>query len=108
MGGKIAYESRRGGDSNIYLMDTNGRNVVKLTRTPPGIDNKDPYWLTLGAFAVNPNGKLPISWGVLKRSRKPRDDVNGARRQGRVIENIASAEGVAYTLRWILLRFLFQ
>ena len=69
-GRKIAYESRRGGDSNIYLMDTNGRNVVKLTRTPPGIDNKDPYWLP-GAFAVNPNGKLPISWGVLKRSRNP-------------------------------------
>jgi TolB protein len=69
-GRKIAYVSRRGGDYNIYLMDTNGRNVVKLTRTPPGIDNKDPYWLS-GAFAVNPNGKLPISWGVLKRTGKP-------------------------------------
>ena len=69
-GSKIAYVSRRGGDYNIYLMDTNGRNVVKLTRTPPGIDNKDPYWLS-GAFAVNPNGKLPISWGVLKRTGKP-------------------------------------
>ena len=69
-GRKIAYVSRRGGDYNIYLMDTNGRNVVKLTRTPPGIDNKDPYWLS-GALAVNPNGKLPISWGVLKRTGKP-------------------------------------
>ena len=69
-GSKIAYVSRRGGDYNIYLMDTNGKNVVKLTRTPPGIDNKDPYW-SQGALAVNPNGKLPISWGVLKRSRNP-------------------------------------
>ena len=69
-GRKIAYVSRRGGDYNIYLMDTNGRNVVKLTRTPPGIDNIHPYWLP-GALAVNPNGKLPISWGVLKRTGKP-------------------------------------
>ena len=70
-GAKIAYVSHRGGDSNIYLMDTNGRNAVKLTRTPPGIDNIHPYWLPLGAFAVNPNGKLPLSWGVLKRFGKP-------------------------------------
>ena len=70
-GRKIAYVSHRNGDSNIYLMDTNGRNVVKLTKTPPGIDNKDPFWLPRGAFAVNPNGKLPISWGVLKRTGKP-------------------------------------
>ena len=70
-GSKIAYVSRRGGDYNIYLMDTNGKNVVKLTKTPPGIDNKDPYW-SPGALAVNPNGKLPISWGVLKRTGKPR------------------------------------
>ena len=69
-GRKIAYVSRRGGDYNIYLMDTNGKNVVKLTKTPPGIDNKDPYW-SQGALAVNPNGKLPISWGVLKRTGKP-------------------------------------
>ena len=69
-GRKIAYESRHGGNYDIYLMDTNGRNVVKLTRTPPGIDNRKPYW-PQGALAVNPNGKLPISWGVLKRTGKP-------------------------------------
>ena len=69
-GRKIAYVARRGGDYNIYLMDTNGKDVVKLTKTPPGIDNKDPYW-SQGALAVNPNGKLPISWGVLKRTGKP-------------------------------------
>ena len=69
-GKKIAYMSRRGGDYNIYLMDTHGRNVVKLTRTPPGVDNKHPSW-PQGALAVNQNGKLPISWGVLKRTRNP-------------------------------------
>ena len=69
-GRKIAYVSRRGGDYNIYLMDTNGKNVVKLTKTPPGTGNSLPSWLP-GALAVNPNGKLPISWGVLKRTGKP-------------------------------------
>ena len=70
-GRKIAFVSTRGGDFNIYLMDTNGRNAVKLTRTPPGVDNIFPSWLPLGAFIVNPNGKLPISWGKVKRTGNP-------------------------------------
>ena len=69
-GTRIAFESNRDGDYNIYLMDTNGRNVVKFTRTPPGTENRSPSWLP-GAMAVNPNGKLPISWGVLKRTINP-------------------------------------
>ena len=69
-GAKIAFASTRDGDSHIYLMDTNGRNVVKLTRTPPGTANSLPSWLP-GALAVNPNGKLPISWGKIKRTRNP-------------------------------------
>ena len=69
-GTKIAYVSHRNGDSHIYLMDTNGRNAVKLTRTPPGTANSLPSWLP-GALAVNPNGKLPISWGKIKRTRNP-------------------------------------
>ena len=69
-GRKIAFVSTRDGDFNIYLMEANGRNVVKLTRTPPGIDNVKPSWLP-GALAVNPKGKLPISWGELKRARNP-------------------------------------
>ena len=69
-GAKIAFVSERGGDFNIYLMDTNGRNVVKLTRTPPGTDNFYPSWLP-GALVVNPNGKLPISWGKIKRTGNP-------------------------------------
>ena len=67
---KIVYVSKRGGDYNLYLMDANGKNSVKLTRTPPGTDNVDPSW-PRGALAVNPNGKLPMSWGELKRTGKP-------------------------------------
>ena len=72
-GTKIAYVSRRGGGANIFLMDSNGRNAVKLTKTPPGVDNVSPSWLfATGAFAVSPNGKLSTSWGELKRIGNPR------------------------------------
>ena len=70
-GKKIAFASNRGGDANIFLMDANGKNAVNLTRTPPGIDNDDPSW-PQGGLAVNPSGKLTISWGELKRARNPR------------------------------------
>ena len=69
-GTKIAFVSTRDGDFNIYLMDTNGRSTVKLTRTPPGTDNTRPSWLPVG-LTINPNGKLPTSWGVLKRTINP-------------------------------------
>ena len=51
-------------------MDANGNNAVKLTKTPPGIDNEMPSW-PLGGLAVNPNGKLPISWGEIKQRGNP-------------------------------------
>ncbi len=71
-GERIAFASHRAGDFNIYLMDTNGRNVDKITDTPPGTDNIFPSWLSAsGAFAVNPMGKLPTSWGALKGSGNP-------------------------------------
>ena len=69
-GTKIVFESTRDGDWNIYLMDTDGGGTVKLTKTPPGTENRFPNWLS-GAFAVNPSGKLPLSWGVLKRTGNP-------------------------------------
>ena len=69
-GTKIAFVSSRDSDSHIYLMDTNGRNAVKLTRTPHGIENISPAWLPR-ALAVKPNAKLPTSWGVLKRTGNP-------------------------------------
>ncbi len=69
-GTRIAFESDRDGAWNIYLMNTNGRNAIQLTRTPPGTNNSHPSWLPR-ALVVTPNGKLPISWGVLKRSANP-------------------------------------
>jgi Tol biopolymer transport system component len=66
-GTKIAFASTRDGDYHIYLMGTNGMDVVRLTKTPHGTDNVFPSW-PRGALAVNPNGKLPLSWGVLKRT----------------------------------------
>ena len=69
-GTKIAFVSSRDGDFNIYLMDANGRNAVKLTKTPPGTDNVNPSW-PHGALAVNPSGKLPTSWGEIKRTGNP-------------------------------------
>ena len=41
----IAFMSHRDGDNNIYVMASNGRNVVKLTKTPPGTANGSPSWL---------------------------------------------------------------
>ena len=70
-GTKIAFVSTRAGGYNIYLMEANGMNVVRLTKTPPGIENLNPSW-PHGALAVNPNGKLPISWGILKATGNPR------------------------------------
>ena len=69
-GAKVAFSSSRDGGGHIYLMEANGRNAVKLTRTPPGTGNGLPSWLP-GALAVNPNEKLPTSWGVLKRDGNP-------------------------------------
>ena len=73
-GTKIAFESTRDGGLdghwNIYLMDTDGTNVVKLTRTRRGTDNRSPTWLPT-ALIVNPNRKLPISWGKIKRTGNP-------------------------------------
>ena len=69
-GTKIAYVSRRGGGANIFLMDANGNNAVKLTKTPHGTDNVNPSW-PHGALAVTRNGKLTTSWGEIKRNRNP-------------------------------------
>ena len=74
-GTKIAYVSHRNGDSHIYLMEANGMNAVKLTRTPPGTDNISPSW-PHGALAVTRNGKLPISWGKISNAPATRDAAN--------------------------------
>ncbi|MDE0040481.1 MAG: hypothetical protein OXT74_00445 [Candidatus Poribacteria bacterium] len=63
---KIAFVSDRDGDWNVYLMDTNGRHMVRLTKTPHGTENKSPCWLP-SAFVVTPNEKLSTSWGEVKQ-----------------------------------------
>ena len=69
-GTKIAYVSGGRGNSNIHIMDAHGNNPVNLTRTPGGIENEAPSW-PHGGLAVTRTGKLPISWGELKRVRNP-------------------------------------
>ena len=69
-GRKIAFVSTRNGDFNIYLMDSNGRNAVKLTRTPPGIDNVKPSWLP-GPLAVIPNRKVADFLGRTQTHPQP-------------------------------------
>ena len=70
-GRKIAFVSGRREDSNIHLMDANGKNAVNLTKSASGTGNTSPSWLP-GALAVNPKGMLPISWGMVKRTGNPR------------------------------------
>ena len=57
-GTKIAYVSRRDGDSNIFLMDANGNNAVQLTKTPPGIDNVRSF---LAARCIGSQSKRKVS-----------------------------------------------
>jgi Tol biopolymer transport system component len=60
-GGKIAFVSNRTGDDEIYVMDANGRRIVRLT-TNPGRD-ADPAWSPDGrniAFDSDREGALSI------------------------------------------------
>ena len=41
-GGKIAFVSRRDGDSEIYIMDADGSNLVQLTDNE--WDDYSPVW----------------------------------------------------------------
>ena len=50
-------------------------NVVKLTRTPPGIDNILPAW-PQGALAVNPKRKVADFLGEFSSAPATHDDVN--------------------------------
>ena len=69
-GRKIAFASSREGDFNIYLMDSNARNVVKLTRTPPGTENISPSWLP-SPLAVIPKRKVADILGRSQTNRQP-------------------------------------
>ena len=69
-GTKIAYVSRRGGDANIYLMDTNGRNAVKLTKTPPGIDNVNAFLAASWCIGGQPKRKVADILGSSQTARR--------------------------------------
>ena len=67
-GKKIAYVSDRAGDWNIYVMDADGQNTVRITQTPPGAWDSSPCWLAGGTFAVTSLGKWHTYWGEIKQT----------------------------------------
>ena len=67
-GTKIVFVSDRGGDWNIYLMDTDGRRTLRLTRTPPGTEDSSPCWLFTG-LSVPLLEKQLTFWGMIKQGR---------------------------------------
>ena len=49
-GRRVAFKSNRGGSYNLYVMDADGRNVVRLT--DHGGNDHDPTWLPDGQSLV--------------------------------------------------------
>lgn len=49
-GQRIAFKSTRGGSSNLYVMDADGRNVTRLTNH--GANDYDPSWLPDGQSMI--------------------------------------------------------
>ena len=67
-GSKIAFVSNRDGDGNIYVMDADGHNIVRLTETLPGAWDSSPCWLFGGTFAVAPRKRWHAYWGRIKQT----------------------------------------
>ena len=62
---QIAFVSEREGNSEIYVMDENGKNLQNLTNHPA--DDWGPtFGFAVGRF-VSPSGKRATVWGQLKR-----------------------------------------
>ena len=60
-GSRIAFSSNRDGNSEIYVMDSDGNNVVRLTDNPAS--DKEPAWSLDGdriAFSTDRNGNYDI------------------------------------------------
>ena len=63
IGDRIAFESDRSGNHDVYVMDFDGRNIRRLTSNAQ-IDG-DPNW-SRAVLSVSPTGKQFVMWGQLK------------------------------------------
>ena len=61
---QITFASRRDGNWEIYVMDTDGGNQQNLTNHPEA--DEDPAWFN-SPFSVSPAGKKFTMWGRLKQ-----------------------------------------
>ncbi len=64
-GNKVVFASNRDGDWNIYIMDSDGQNIVRLTETVPDAWDGSPCWLP-ESLVVSTNGREPAIWGEVK------------------------------------------
>ena len=67
-GTRIVFVSDRDGNYDIYIMDTNGRGAVKLTKTQPGVENRSPCWMPK-FLPVSPRERMPTFLGAIKRKQ---------------------------------------
>jgi Tol biopolymer transport system component len=72
-GGKIAFNSNRDGNEEIYVMDADGKNPRNLTNNPASDFFPswfDPSFGHPSSLADEFAGKLRAIWGRLKQSRE--------------------------------------
>ncbi len=53
----IAFSSKRDGESQIYIMDSDGANIVRITDFPHAAG--DPTWLPNGKIAFRTRTEIP-------------------------------------------------
>ncbi|MBT3270372.1 hypothetical protein HN371_24730 [Candidatus Poribacteria bacterium] len=64
-GTSIAFQSGRDGSAKIYIMDSNGGNVRRLTSDGKAHETH-PSWLGGGTLPVFAAGRMWLQWGLLK------------------------------------------
>ena len=65
-GEQIAFSSDRDGNHDIYVMNLDGENMLRLTNHPAG--DYAPSWFP-NTLAVSSQGKLPTQWSAIKSAR---------------------------------------
>ena len=63
-GTRIAFQSNRDGNFDIYVMAADGANPINLTNHPA--EDSDPAWGPAPILNVFPKKKLTVTWGKLK------------------------------------------